>query len=153
MNERFIEVNHIPFFYERKPETKGSFYMIEGGKGILPERISWGMFAICKDSNKLKGKKNEINAIYRKDESGLYKGLDKGKIHTSIWGLQDFHEFYGYGIIDERFDIYDLLIIYSDNNCTSTIEIHLFKGMGKPEYLDIASSYLRSYIKKKPRRA
>lgn len=154
MNYRFIENCHSFIKYERKPETKGSYYLKEGNKGILPERISWGINAICKDSNKLKDKINEINALYKKNEPGLYKGLNNGKIHTSIWkGLKEYPEFYGYGILDERFSLFDLLIIYSDNNCTSSIEIHLFKGMGKPEYYETVFSYLHDYIKKKPRRA
>jgi len=113
-------------------------------------RISWGINSICRDSNKLKGKINEINASYRKAEEGLYKGLNQGKIHSSIWGFPEFPEFYGYGIIDERYNIYDLLILYSGNNCSNSIEVHLFRGMGKPEFLEKAFSYLRNLINKKP---
>jgi hypothetical protein len=150
MNNRFIESCHFPLLYERKPETKSSFYQKAGIRGILPARISWGINSICKDSNKLKGKINEINAQYKKAEEGLYKMLNRGKIHTSIWGLPEFPEFYGYGILDERFNVYDLLILYSGNNCSSSIEIHLFRGMGKPEFLEDAFNYCRNIINKKP---
>jgi hypothetical protein len=150
MNERFIESCHFPLIYERKPETKSSYYQKYGQGGILPARLSWGINSICKDSNKLKGKINEINAVYRKAEVGLYKMLNDGKIHTSIWGIPEFPEFYGYGVIDERYNLYDLLILYSDNNCSSSFEVHLFRGMGKPEFLGHAFSYLRTKINKKP---
>jgi hypothetical protein len=151
MNQRFIENCHNFLKYERKEGTKGSFYQAEGKKGILPERLSWGMYSICKASNKDSLKINEINGQYKKNESGAYKVLNKGKIHTSIWkGLEDYPEFYGYGIIDERFDIYDLLIIYSENICTSSFEIHTFRGMGKPEFMETAFNYLRELKKKKP---
>lgn len=149
MNDRFIESCHFPLIYERKPETKGSFYLKAGKKNVLPERISWGINSICKDSNKLQGKINEINAQYKKAEEGFYKGLNHGKLHTSIWGFPNYPEFYGYGIMDERFQIFDLLIIHSENNCTSSMEIHLFRGMGKPDYMENAFSYLHN-LKKKP---
>jgi len=150
MNERFIESCHSCIHYERKPETKSSYYQKAGERGILPERLSWGINAICKDSNKLKGKISEINAVYRKAEQGLYKLLNDGKIHTSIWGSPEYPEFYGYGVIDERHNVYDLLIVYSGNNCSSSFEVHLFRGFGKPEYFGQAFSYCRNIINKKP---
>jgi hypothetical protein len=149
MNPRFIQSCHIPLKYDLKQGTKGSYYQKSGERGILPERISWGMYAKCKDSNRDSQKVNEINATYKKAEAGLYKGLNQGdNIHSSIWkGLPEYPEFYGYGIIDERHDLFDLLIIYSENICTSSIEIHLFRGMGKPEFMENAFSYLRNYKK------
>lgn len=149
MNPRFIQNCHIPLKYELKAGTKGSFYQKEGGSGILPRRLSWGMFAHQKASEKDSQKVNEINGQYKKAEAGLYKGLNLGdKIHSSIWkGLPEYPEFYGYGIFDERHDLYDLLIIYSENICTTSIEIHLFRGMGKPEFMENAFSYLRDYKK------
>jgi hypothetical protein len=152
MNERFIESCHFPLIYERKAETKSSYYLKSGKDGILPARLSWGINSICKDSNKLKGKINEINALYKKAEEGLYKKLNDGKVHTSIWGFPEYPEFYGYGIIDERYNLYDLLILYSDNNCSSSFEVHLFRGMGKPEFLSHAFSYLRNHVNKKPQK-
>jgi len=149
MNDRFIESCYILLKYDRKPETKGSFYLTEGQKLILPERISWGIFAQKKTSLKDIQKKNEINGIYKKDERGIYFDLDNKKIHSSIWANEKYPEFYGYGIIDERYSIYDLLIIYSENLCSDSMEIHLFRGMGKPEFMESAFIYLRN-LKKKP---
>lgn len=151
MNERLIQNLHIPLSYELKPGTKGSFYRLTGQNEIFPKRLNWGVFAQKKFSVRDSEKLNEINAHYNNNESGAYKGLNNGNIHTSIWkSLSEYPEFYGYGILDERFKIFDLLIIYSENVCTSTFEIHLFKGMGKPEYLNEAFSYLRKYKKMKP---
>lgn len=151
MNERFIEQSHSSFTYEKKEGTKGSFYLNAGQKEILPERLSWGIFAQKKASDKDLQKVNEINGQYRINEPGLYKGLNKGKIHTSIWkSISEYPEFYGYGILDERFEIFDLLIVYSENVCSTSFEIHLFKGYGKPEYIKDAFSFLRTDKKKKP---
>jgi len=149
MNARFIENCHLPLLYEKKEGTKGSFYQAGGKSGILPNRISWGIFAQKKQSERDSLKKNEINGQYKRNEEGLYSGLNQGKIHSSVWDYKSFPEFYGYGILDERFSIFDLLIIYSENQCNQSMEIHLFRGMGKPEFLESAFSYLRTYQKSK----
>lgn len=150
MNERFIETSHIPLTYVKKEGTKGSFYQSNGKKGILPERISLGIFAQRKDSQKDKVKKDEVNGTYKKAEEGIYKHLNNGRIHSSIWGFEDYPDFYGYGIVDERYAIYDLLILSSGNNCTSSFDVHIFRGMGKPDYIQKAFNYLRYHLKQKP---
>jgi hypothetical protein len=150
MNDRFIESCHIPLGYEKKEGTKGSFYQCYGQRGILPERISLGIFAQRKTSHKDQLKKNEINGLYKKVEAGIYSSLDNRKIHSSIWGAEAYPEFYGYGIIDERFSVYDLLVLHSGNNCFTSFEIHLFRGMGKPEYFSQVFQYLRNLINNKP---
>ncbi len=150
MNDRFIEASHIPLSYVKKDGTKGSFYQIRGRKGILPERLSLGIFAQKKESQKDKLKKDEVNGTYKKAEEGIYKNLNRGRVHSSIWGLEDYPEFYGYGIIDERYSIYDLLVLYSGNNCSTSLDVHVFRGMGKPDFIQQAFKYLRYYIKQKP---
>ncbi len=150
MNDRFIEASHIPLSYLKKDGTKGSYYQIKGKKGILPERISLGIFAQRKDSQKDKVKKDEVNGTYKKAEEGIYKHLNNGRIHSSIWGFEDYPDFYGYGILDERYAIYDLLILSSGNNCTSSFDVHIFRGMGKPDYIQKAFNYLRYHLKQKP---
>jgi hypothetical protein len=150
MNDRFIESCHISIGYELKVGTKGSFYQNKGERNILPQRVSLGIFAQHKTSNKDSQKKNEINGIYKKDEAGLYSKLNNRKIHSSVWELKDYPEFYGYGIIDERYSIYDLLLIYSEDNCSTSFDIHLFKGMGRPEFLKQALHYLRGHLNKSP---
>jgi len=151
MNDRFIESCHIPLTYTLKEGTKGSFYLSNGKQGILPQRISRGIFAQKKDSQRDKHKKDEINGTYRKDAEGIYKHLNHDRrIHSSIWDFEDYPEFYGYGIIDERYSIYDLLILYSGNNCSTSFDVHIFRGMGKPDLIQKAFNYLRYYIKQKP---
>ena len=151
MNERFIETSHIPLTYVKKEGTKGSFYQSYGKKGILPERISLGIFAQRKDSQKDKVKKDEVNGTYKKAEEGIYKHLNnERRIHSSIWDFEDYPEFYGYGIIDERYAIYDLLILYSGNNCSTSFDVHVFRGMGKPDFISKAFQYLRYHLKQKP---
>ncbi len=150
MNDRFIKSCHLPLSYDKKPETKGSFYQSSGDRNILPQRLSLGIFAQKKASQNDNQKKNEINGQYKRTEEGLYYSLDSRKIHSSIWSNPEFPEFYGYGIIDERFSVFDLLILYSGNGCSTSFEIHLFRGLGKPEYLKYAFQYLRAYISKKP---
>lgn len=151
MNERLIQNLHVPLKYELKEGTKGSFYQTSGKKEFLPERLNWGLNSNCRASNKDPFKINEINAKYKVNELGAYKGLNNGSIHTSIWKpLPEYPQFYGYGILDERHKIFDLLIIYSEDNCTSTIEIHILKGLGKAEYIEQAFNYLKNYKKRSP---
>lgn len=150
MNDRFIETCHIPLGYEKKEGTKGSFYQYRGQRNILPERIYLGIFAQKKASQKDVLKRDEINGAYKKAEEGLYSLLNNRRFHSSIWEKEDYPEFYGYAIYDERHSIYDLLIIYSENNCSNSFDIHLFRGMGKPDYLTQAFKFLRGYINQKP---
>ncbi len=150
MNDRFIEASHIPLTYVKKEGTKGSFYKTEGQSDILPSRLSLGIFAQHKESQKDKLKKDEINGTYKKAEGGIYKNLNHGRIHSSIWTYEQYPEFYGYGIIDERHSLYDLVVMYSGNNCASSFDIHIFRGMGKPDFISQAFKYLRYYIKQKP---
>ncbi|HPQ79444.1 MAG TPA: hypothetical protein PLG47_03270 [Candidatus Dojkabacteria bacterium] len=150
MNARFIESCHIPLAYERKEGTKTSYYLTMGKPEVLPTRISFGSYAQQKSSKNDETKKSEINGQYRKEEKGLYFNLNNRKIHSSIWGNAEYPEFYGYGIIDERFGIYDLLIFYSENECNQSFEIHIFKGMGKPELMKQAFQYLSAIKTKKP---
>jgi hypothetical protein len=149
MNARFIESCWIPLSYQKKQGTKGSYYQSKGKRGILPNRISMGIFAQRRESLKDIQKKNEINGQYRKAEEGLYMKLNQGKIHSSIWGFSKFPKFYGYGIIDERHGIYDLLILHSEDYLEN-IDIHIFRGLGKPEYIEQAFSYLQKEMKKSP---
>ncbi len=143
MNKRFIQSSHIPLYYELKAGTKGSFYQKAGERGILPSRISMGIFAQKKASKKDTAKLNELNGQYKKAEAGLYKELNKGRIHSSIWEAPDYPEYYGYGILDERHQIYDLLVLESEDNLSTSLSIHVFRGMGKPEYLQEAFNFLR----------
>jgi hypothetical protein len=149
MNNRFIESCWISLSYQKKPGTKGSYYQAGGKRGILPQRLSMGIYTQRKASIRDILKKNEINGTYKKAEEGLYKELNLGRIHSSVWGKEDYPEFYGYGVLDERYGIFDLLILYSEDNCSESFDIHIFRGMGKPEYYEAAFSHLRKSMNRK----
>lgn len=151
MKDRFIEGCHSVLYYEKKEGTKSSYYQKAGERNILPNRISWGIETRGRKGTRSSIKKCELKGRYKVSEQGLYKDLNERNIHTAIWGNYEYPEFYGYGIIDERFGVYDLLIIYSDNNCNESLEIHLFRQMGKPEFIEMAFRYCRGIINKKPR--
>lgn len=149
MNNNFIEKCIIDeCTYQKKEGTKNSFKLVAGLAGILPKTLCLGIFAQKRISQNDKVKKNEINGVYNKPEEGIYKTLNNGKIHTSIWVNPEYPEFYGYGIIDERFNKYDLLILHSSDNCNTIFTIYLFAGLGKPEYINQTFEYLRDYNKK-----
>jgi hypothetical protein len=50
MNDRFIESCWIPLSYQRKPDTKGSYYHSWGQKGHPSQRLSMGIFTQRKKS-------------------------------------------------------------------------------------------------------
>jgi len=148
MNSKFIDnCQKYQLTYNKKEGTKNSFALVTGRPGILPKTLCLGIFAQGKKSSRDKDKINEINGMYNLSEEGIYKHLNKRKVHSNIWTYQGFPEFYGYGIIDERFNIFDLVILHSEDNCTSTFTIHIYKGLGKPDYMQEVFKYLRAFYK------
>lgn len=143
MNIEFIKSRHKVLIYTLKEGTKSSYYL-NGilNKELLPDRLS---FMLYKGAKRGMLAKYEINGSYKKAEDGIYKELNKGIIHTKIIQTASFPMFIGWGEIDERFKVYDLLILYSPDHC-KTIQIHLFKGLAKPEYLDSVCKYLLGFI-------
>ncbi len=143
MNLEFIKSKHSVLEYTLKEGTKGSYYLNENSKiGILPQRISLRSYAGAKGS---RFAKIEINGTYKKTEAGIYKDLNKGVIHSKIIEIDSYPIFLGWGEIDERFKVYDLLVLYSPDNC-KTIQVNLFNGIAKPEYLNAVCKYLRSSL-------
>lgn len=148
MKNRFIDnCQKYQLTYMKKEGTKFSYIRTSGSQNILPKTLSIGIFTQQKPSTKQRTKKNELNGCYNKPEEGLYKELSKGKVHTSIWEYEEYSEFEGYGVIDERFNIYDLLILHSENKFTSSFTIYIFRGLGKPEYIAEVFKYLRDCVK------
>jgi hypothetical protein len=145
MNAEFIKSRHKVICYGLKAPTKSSFYRSSGPIGIFPERLSFYPYS---------GKVGKRAALYQIDgkykvlDGGLYKPLDNGKVHTKIMEIQGFPSFTGWGEIDERHQIYDLIIIFSTNQCKHSFEIHHFRGMAKPEYLHEVCNYLQSFLKR-----
>jgi len=146
MNVEFIKVKHQVLTYELKEGTKTSFYQTAGPLGILPSRITFSNYF---HKEGLRKAKFEINGQYKISESGLYYGMNKRKVHTKIISIGNYPMFIGWGEIDARFGIYDLLIFHSENNAKQSFQIHHFRGLAKPEYLDSVCHYLQAYINKK----
>jgi hypothetical protein len=147
INNELINTKHSISIYELKQGTTSSYYRTAGGT-ILPERLGLGLFVEIKKSLKSHNRIAEIKSRYRKDESGLYYNMNDRYIHTSIWTNPNYPDFYGYGIIDERFRIDDLIVIYSLNNCKQSFEIHHFKGLAEAANLDEVFTYLSDFLKK-----
>ncbi len=130
-----VESRYSSLTYELKEGTKTSYYYKEGEKNILPNRIS-----ICdiKVNNTLK---LGLKANYTKTEEGKYKGLNKdNSISTSIFPIDIKYNFQGYGILDERYRIYDLLVFEKNDD---KLKIHLFESLGRPEYKEAVIKFLR----------
>ena len=147
MDNSYIEPRYSSLTYELKEGTKASYYLKEGKKGILPNRIGIGLFSNNNASPSHKLRITELKANYNKTEDGKYKGLNKGdSIHTSIYPVAYHSNFTGYGILDERHKIYDLIVL--ENKDSNKVTIHHFEGMAKPEYMNMIWNYLKGIIKK-----
>ncbi len=147
MNTEFIKTKHQAFTYQRKEGTKCTFLMTNGKRCLLPERLS--IIPYCGKAGHRKAN-YQVNGYYKKNDSGLYINLNpKRTIHTKIWDLDNYPMFAGCGEIDQRKGIYDLIIIYSKDNCKDSFELHHFTGLAKPQYIDEAATYLQSLLNNK----
>lgn len=148
MNNQYIEAKYSNLTYELKEGTKASYYFVEGSTNILPRRISIGKLTFNNTSN-FDTAKIELKANYNKQEAGKYKGLNKhDSIHTRIFTNISNEEYLGYGILDERHKIYDLLVIEKIN--TNRIKIHHFTDLARPEYKVLVLNFLKELKKKSP---
>lgn len=148
MNEQYLEARYSSFTYELKEGTKASYYLVEGNKNLLPKRISIGKFTF-NQTGKPGSDCIELKATYTKEEGGKYKGLNKGdSIHTRIYPTNISQEIIGYGILDERHKIYDLVVFQEITK--SRMKIHHFEDMARPEYKAIVWHYLKTIEIKKP---
>jgi hypothetical protein len=150
MNTEFIKASHHVFTYELKEGTKSSFYLKEGSPKLLPCRISFMPYSGKEGKRKAH---YEINGTYKQNEIGKYYSMNNRRVHTKIIPINAFPSFVGWGEVDERFKIYDLLIIHSTNNCKESFHIHVFIGMAKGEYLESVCNYLLTYINNKSPKA
>lgn len=134
--------------YELKPGTKAQFYYQEGSK-ILPERISIGKsFVPIKQSNQYPVRLAELKGTYKKTESGKYSRLNTGNsIHTGIFP-SPVKLFYGYGILDERHHIYDLLLFEEITPPLRKFRIYFLEGHGVPQKIMEAIRHMEEIIKK-----
>lgn len=139
MMEKLINSKHKLMYYELKEGTKSSYYQTHGAVNILPRRLSFIQFD---------GKQNhrkamyQINGKYKQLELGLYYNMNNREVHSKLMPIPGFPQFVGWGDIDQRFGIYDLVILESTNNCKQSFTIHHFKGLAKPDYLEAVCQYL-----------
>jgi hypothetical protein len=142
INAEFIKTKHKVFEYCHKAETKSSFILSSGPINYLPRSLYFGPY-IGKPGSR--PAKYAIKGTYTKSENGIYYDMDKRKVHTKIMQNPNFPQFIGWGEINERFGIYDLLIFFSSNNCKESFEIHHFTGLAKIDYLEEVCKYLQHY--------
>jgi hypothetical protein len=138
MTDEFLKSNHLQFIYELKPGTSTSYYLTAGARGILPARIG-----VTRESfssihqtgrNHLEKLTGQIKATFKKSDISIYKKNKPFWIHTSLFEIQEFPVFAGYGDIGISNDegktesTEDLLIIHSSDQWQRII-IHIFRGM------------------------
>ena len=153
MNEVLIAKKHEVFVYGHKEDTKASYYLRDGQKNILPERISYderGFFNIKSKGRALTEiKKGQVMGYFRKDEVSEYKKNKPFRIFSTVWQAINYPAFVGYGDIgvsNAQGNIEssnDLFILYKP--CNDLIEIHLFRSL--VESKDEVLKYLDRYIK------
>ncbi len=141
-----IRSRHQILTYQLKQGTKSSYYLMDGTKGLLPERLS---FIPYSGKDGIRKAYSEIDGRYKINEPGHYYLMNERKIHTKLIAVKNYPQFIGWGEIDERFRIYDLLILYSANGCQHDFQIHHFKGLAKIELLESVCNYLQSYFMQK----
>lgn len=156
LNEALLKKKHEVFLYELKPETATSYYLKEGNKGILPDRIGFSKngFAMIERKGRalLENKVGQIVGTFKRDEDSVYKLNSPFRIFSSIWEAENYPLFVGYGdigVTNKKGKIEtskDLFIIYSSGK--EWIEIHLFRGL--IEFKDSVLNYLSEHKKQKP---
>lgn len=159
MNEILISKKHEVFVYEQKEGTVSSFYLKEGQKNILPERIGFDSNCFLKLQNKgraLTEKKNgQITGGFKINESSPYKQNKPYKLFSTVWEAQGYPLFIGYGDIgfsnkEGRIQSSkDLFVIH--NPCKEILEIHLFRSLveSKEEVLIYLDRYVKEQAFKK----
>lgn len=153
MNEVLITKKHEVFVYGLKEGTSSSYYLKEGERNILPERIGYSEDCFLKIQNKGRAlnekKKGQVTGTFRKDESSVYKQNKPFRLFSTVWEAQNCPEIIGYGDIgisnkQARIESSkDLFIIYKP--CKDILEIHLFRSL--VESKDEVLKYLDRYIK------
>ncbi len=144
IHSELIKASHSFTTYCKKEGTKTSFKKCEGPDMQLPERLSFMQYS--GKEGKIKAY-YEINGTYKKDEKGLYYYMNKRNVHTRIIPIRNRPNLVGWGEIDYRFNIYDLIIIQSPDNCLHSFQVHLFRGLAKPQYFEEVCHYLQTFLK------
>lgn len=141
----FIKSSHQVFEYELKEGTKTSYTLNHGAYSVFPDKMYLTDYV---GKNGSREAIYQIQGLYKKNDSGLYKHINKGKIHTKIIRNRNHPKFLGWGELDARYNIYDLLVIIAPMD-KSKFEIHHFRDLARPEYLESVFCYLEKFTKDK----
>jgi len=159
MNELLISKKHEVFVYGQKEGTVSSYYLKEGEKNVLPERIGYAENCFLKLQNKGRAltekKKGQVTGTFRKDEFSVYKQNKPFRLFSTVWEAQNCPDFVGYGDIglsskEGRIQSSnDLFIIYRP--CKDILEIHLFRSLveSKEEVLKYMDRYVKEQALKR----
>lgn len=112
--------------YKLKEGTTTSFLLANGRIGILPERLS-----ITKYTG-LSGRNNsrfQLQGRYKLGQAGIYYNMNQRLVHTKLIPLKDFPDIIGWGEIDSRFNVYDLIVVLSKSNFKDGFTLYHFKGL------------------------
>ncbi len=153
MKEYLISKKHEVFVYGQKEGTKSSYYLKEGEKSILPERIAFSGDCFLKLQNKGRAltekRKGQVTGTFRKDETSVYKQNKPFRFFSTLWEATDYPFLVGYGDIgvsnvEGRIrSTNDLFILFKP--CRDILEIHLFRSL--VESKDEVLKYLGKHIK------
>lgn len=156
MNEILLRNKHEVFVYTLKDGTATSYYLSEGAKNILPERIGFSKNGFTVITNKgralLENKVGQLVGCFTKKEESHYKKNKPYKVFSSVWEVKDYPSLYGYGDIgisniSGRIESSkDVFVIYTSG--LSRLEIHLFRGL--IEFKDSILRYVNEHKKLKP---
>lgn len=154
MNELLIKGRHEVFQYHHKENTKATYYLSEGPRNILPERLSYdenGFFSIKNKGRALSEvRRGQIIGYFRKDEFSMYKRYKPFRFFSTVWQAMKYPLFIGYGDIGVSNALgkiessNDLFILYMPY--AGLLEIHLFRAL--VESKDDVLKYLARYITK-----
>ncbi len=137
MNEGLIKQKHEVYSYGLREGTTSSFYLKEGERNSLPERIGYSEGGFLKLQNKgrtlTENRKGQITGTFRKNESSVYKQNKPFRVFSTVWEAYNYPNFLGYGDIGVTNKMGriesngDLFIIYRP--CNEILQFHLFRGL------------------------
>jgi hypothetical protein len=137
MNQSLITNKHEVFIYRLKEGTASSYYLKNGEKNILPERIGYSEDCFLKLQKKGRAltekKKGQVTGTFRTDEVSSYKMNKPYRLFSTVWEAQICPEIIGYGDIGISNDkgriesSNDLFILFKP--CNDVLEIHLFRSL------------------------
>lgn len=155
MTTEFIRAIERRITYNRKPDTKSSYYFGEGRKGLLPYRVNAtlsgdGFKRITRTGRALEFvKKGEVKAVFTNSEHGSpYQLRPKGsRIHFSLWQAEEHPFLMGFSSIGRTNanggmeDTKDLVVALGNPD---TLELRIYPGAY--DQREVIFNYLRSQL-------